>query len=111
MLLWADEAVQRLAASRRSSRWPSASICCESIRYVDRVTMSCWPQDRRRACRLAADHDPPTWVVDEAADTTSPAVFCRAHGLEYRVLRRAELTGFPELAAADAAALRPGARR
>jgi cytidyltransferase-like protein len=53
----------------------------------------------------AASAWPPAgwWVVGEAEDSPGRRTFASAHGLEYRVVRSAELLGFPAAAGSPAA--------
>ena len=51
---------------------------------------------------------PATWVVDEADDNEAKRAFCRASGLQYRVLRQQDLLGLPDCSdELPAASLRP----
>lgn len=94
--LWSDELVTQLAG--RPPKFPQAErqYLVESLRFVDAVTLCDGPADR--------DALPPetiapadTWVVDAAGDSPAKQAFCRAHGLQYRVLRTGDLQGFPEV--------------
>ena len=38
---------------------------------------------------------PPTWIVDEASDTPGKRAFAEARGIQYRVIRNEDLSGFP----------------
>ena len=95
VLLWSDKAVQSLEG--KEPKFPEAErqYVLESIRYVDRVTLCAGPMER--------DSLPPheatpsaTWVVDPSSDSPARQAFCRAHGLEYRVLGKEDLQGFPD---------------
>jgi cytidyltransferase-like protein len=95
VVLWSDAAVERIAG--RPPKFPDAErkYLLEAIRYVDRVTLS--PD-----C-LEADALPPglaprgtAWIVDEGSDTPAKRAHAAASGLEYRVLGKRDLAGFPD---------------
>jgi cytidyltransferase-like protein len=65
-----------------------------ALRYVDRVRVAAAPAGPDSLPdELCAGT---TWVVDEAGDNAARRAFCRSRGLGYRVIRNAELAGFPE---------------
>ncbi|MBP7569742.1 MAG: adenylyltransferase/cytidyltransferase family protein [Acidobacteria bacterium] len=88
--LASDEA---LAAAGRPSRFPEAerAYFLRSIRHVDEVRVARWRLD------AAPDFGPsrPTWVVGEDDDSPELRARCRAAGVQYHVVRRAAMTGFP----------------
>jgi len=108
VLLWSDEVVWHLEG--KTPKFPEAErmYILESLRYVHGVTLctgtvlsDALPQfDRPR---------PAIWAIDEAGDTPARRDYCRSRGLEYRVLRGADLAGFPQ-EPADAAETSPRKR-
>jgi cytidyltransferase-like protein len=109
VLLWTDAAVEQL--DDRPPKLPEAErqYLLEAIRYVERVTL--------RSAPFEPDALPPqwaasaaAWVVPESDDTAAKHAYCRAHGLEYRVLTMKDLAGFPEIPA-DERELSPSGKR
>src|SRR5208337_2996726 len=45
----------------------------------------------------ASGINPEIWVVDEASDNPGKQAYCKLHGIQYHVLKREELEGFPVL--------------
>ena len=99
--LWPDEAIRRRTGS--DPRFPLAErkYLIESIRYVDCVTAA---SESVTGDVLPSEAVAPgaTWIVDDADATPAKLAWCRAHGMEYRVLGNDQLQGFPELPEADA---------
>jgi len=95
VLLWSDGAVQKIEDKAPKFPQEERRYLLEAIRYVDRVTLCDGPIERSSL----PPHEgtlPATWVVDEAGHSASKQAYCRAHGLEYCVLRKEDLVGFPE---------------
>ena len=95
VLLWSDATVSRLTG--REPKFPQAErdYLLRAIRYVDGVSLDCDPQ-QADSLALPQGLRPATWVVDAAGDNEAKQAFCRAHGLDYRVLRPEELRGLPD---------------
>jgi cytidyltransferase-like protein len=109
VLLRSDAAIEQLDG--RPPQFPAAEreYLLGSIRYVDRVTLhslSSTPD----ALPSQWVESAATWVVPENDDTAAKRAYCRAHGLEYRVLATEGLAGFPEQPA-DARALASSRQR
>lgn len=84
------------AVEDRELRFPRAErqYFLESIRYVDLVTLieevgdiDCLPVEHVASASA--------WVVDEASASLAKEEFCRAHNLQYCILREHQLQGFP----------------
>lgn len=93
LYLWPDVMVR--ACEQREPRFPAAErgYFTGAIRYVERVILPAGPfaVEGLPATDGAA---PRIWVVTEEQDSAARRAYCAAHGMEYRVLRKAELTGF-----------------
>ncbi|MGD0382387.1 MAG: adenylyltransferase/cytidyltransferase family protein [Thermoguttaceae bacterium] len=94
VLLWSDEVVRHLEG--KTPKFPQAErmYILESLRYVQGVTL-CTGTVRIDALPQCEGPRPAIWAVDEASDTPAGRDYCRSRGLEYRVLRGADLAGFP----------------
>jgi cytidyltransferase-like protein len=94
VLLWSDAAITRLEG--RKPKFPQAEreYFLRAIRYVEGVNLSC---DLAGPDCLSLPNAlrPAAWVVDEASDNEAKRAYCRAHGLQYRVLRPEDLRGLP----------------
>ena len=95
VLLWSDEAVEKLEGKAPKFPQQERRYLLEAIRYVDRVTLCADPVEHGRL----PPHEgtlPATWVVDEAHHSTAKQAYCRSRGLQYSVLREEDLAGFPK---------------
>ena len=96
VVLWPDEAIQ--AIQGKGPRFPLAEriYLLNVIRYVRQVIVA--PMDVSPDT-LPLDKLPALagWVVMEGDDTPAKRSFCQAHGVDYHVVRQAELIGFPVL--------------
>jgi cytidyltransferase-like protein len=109
VLLWSDEAVQDLEGTTPKFSQAERQYLLEAIRYVDRVTL-CAGAVERDALPPVDVARPANWVVDESADNAGKRAYCRARGMEYRVLSREETEGFSECRA-DLSQGSPGRKR
>ena len=110
VLLWSDQQVQ--AHTGRPPKFPARErrYLLESLRYVHRVTVpegTFAPDTLPQAGRPRAGW----WAVGEAEDSGGRRAFAAAHGLEYRVIRGAQLGGFPAHPPDGLAASAPGTGR
>jgi cytidyltransferase-like protein len=97
VLLWSDAAVRRLEG--KAPKFPEAErqYLLGAIRYVDRVTI-CRDPAGPDTLSLPDQLQPSTWAVDEASDNDAKRAYCRAHGLQYHVVRQEELASVPDCA-------------
>ncbi len=100
VLLWSDEAIR--AATGREPAFPLAErrYVVDAVRHVKQVAVSGPTVDPDAVPGLPGAAGGDLWVVPETADTPAKRAAAAAAGLEYRVLTRRELAGFPELPAA-----------
>jgi cytidyltransferase-like protein len=96
VVLWSDRDIQ--AATGRPPTFPQEErlYLLQSIRYVHKVAVPCnldnpdaLPEFESQTPR------PQVWVVDERAANVRKKRFCEMHGVEYRVLAKDRLRGFP----------------
>ncbi len=96
IILWPDRDIQ--AATGRPPKFPQEErlYLLQSIRYVQKVTVPSSLDNPDAIPELASQRPrPQVWVVDEGAANVRKKRFCEMHGLEYRVLARDQLRGFP----------------
>ncbi len=95
LLLRDDQAVEALQGKAPKFPLAEREYFLRAVRYVDRVTPVGLPL---QADALPGSHidSPATWVVGEADDSGAKREFCECQGLEYCVIRDADLAGFPE---------------
>jgi len=96
VVLWPDREIQAVTGKPPKLSQGERLYLLQSVRYVQKVTVPCnldipdaIPEFESLSPR------PQLWVVDEAAATMQKKLFCEMHGLEYRVLARDHLRGFP----------------
>jgi len=112
VLLWSDQQIR--AQTGRPPKFPveERRYLLGALRYVDRVTAAAFdPETLPEAAAAAAWPSAGWWVVGEADDSPGRRAFAAAHGLEYRVIRTAELAGFPAATAVESPAARSPRRK
>jgi len=108
-LLWCDELVRQFEG--KAPKFPEAerAYFLQAIRFVRRVhTIS--RQFDGSALPEVPSLRPDVWAVRESEGNAAQRSFCEAHGLQYRVVRDEELSGFPEPPAAPPPSV-PGRKR
>ncbi|MBN1854696.1 MAG: adenylyltransferase/cytidyltransferase family protein [Pirellulales bacterium] len=96
VFLWPDHATEQLEG--RAPRFPVEErfYFLNAIRFVDRVTLV-EPPIEQDTLPLARVKFPAMWIVDPASDNRAKRTWCRNHGIAYRVLQEAALSGFPTI--------------
>jgi cytidyltransferase-like protein len=94
VLLWSDAAIARLQGRKPKFSQAEREYVLRAIRYVEGVSVGCDPATPD-ALRLPEGLRAATWVVDAASDNELKRAECRAHGLQYRVLRPEDLRDLP----------------
>jgi cytidyltransferase-like protein len=95
VVVWPDEAVQRLAGAKPVFPLAERLYFLNAVRYVQRVI----PADALAApdeIPALADARPEVWADVESATNAARRKNCADQGIEYRVFRPDELAGFPE---------------
>ena len=104
VLLWPDEAVCAFEGHSPILPQEERLYLLGADRYVSAVSLATGQPDRDtlpEAAGIKAD----IWVVDERSDKPRKQTCCRQNGVEYRVLKKDDLKGFPVLSDA------PGSER
>ncbi len=98
VLLWPDEMVR--AWEGRPPKFPQEErfYLLDADRYVSLVSLVASQADGD-SIPPAGGIKPDIWVVDESSDNPQKLAYCRQHGVEYRVLAKESLKGFPVLPA------------
>lgn len=96
VLLWAEKSDTGAPEGPVILTLPERHYILAHDRYVSTVTVT---EDGagRSELPLDAGRRPDVWAVEEWNDLGARRDFCRAHGIEYRVIRSAELQGFPSI--------------
>jgi cytidyltransferase-like protein len=96
VLLWAVESDANTRGGPVTLTLPERHYILAHDRYVSTVTVT---EDGagRSGLPLHTGMRPDVWAVEEWNDLSSRRDFCRVHGIEYRVIRSAELRGFPSV--------------
>ncbi len=94
-LLWPDELIQ--ARTGRPPKFPTAERCyfLDAVRYVARVQVLPATMNVDRLDGIG-NLQPAVWVNEETEASAARQDYCEAHGIDYRVLSSAQMTGFPE---------------
>jgi len=98
VLLWDDESIR--VATGQAPKFPLAErlYFLMAVRYVTRVLPVQAPS-QREVLPIADTLTASVWVDAESPLNDQRRSFCKARGLEYRVLKESDLDGFPEIAA------------
>lgn len=101
VLLWSDDGV--IAATRSDPKFPQAErkYLVESMRAVDAVSLVNIVESPDALPADFSAHPGDTWVVGPDGDSALKREFCRARGLNFRVISAQELAGFPTLEVRD----------
>jgi len=96
VLLWPDE--DACAVEGHPPVFPQEErfYLLETNRYVRTVRLAAGLSDRDTLPE-AAGIAPDIWVVHDRSDNSRKQAYCRQHGIEYRVLKKEDLKGFPVL--------------
>jgi len=96
VLLWPDETVRALEG--HTSKFPQEErlYLLQSDRYVKDVSLTAGQVDRDSISPLQGIK-PDIWVVEEGSANPRKQTYCKLSGIQYHVLRKADLNGFPVL--------------
>jgi len=94
VLMWSDEVARSLEG--KVPRFPARErlYLLEAIRYVGEASVVT-KEVERHALPPINEQPPAIWAVDEASDSPQKRVYCESRGVQYRVLSRENLEGFP----------------
>ncbi len=96
VLLWPDEAVCAFEGHPPIFPQEERFYLLGADRYVSTVSLATGQADRD-ALPEAAGIKPDIWVVDQRSDNPRRQAYCHEHSIEYRVLKKEDLKGFPVL--------------
>jgi cytidyltransferase-like protein len=96
VLLWSDEAVQKIAGSAPKFPIAEREYFVQALRYVKAIHFS-GPDLEANALPEIEGLKPEIWAVEPKNDTPEKAAFAKANGLEYRVITEQETAGLPGL--------------
>jgi cytidyltransferase-like protein len=93
VLLWPDEALQRLTGKVPQYALAERLYFLKAVRYAAQVLPVSASLSLDELPSLIGGH---VWVDEEADATPARREFCRARGIEYRLLPASQMSGFPE---------------
>lgn len=99
VLLWSDAVCRASTGAEPKFPLPERLYYVESLRYVGSVHVIEQPHDAN-ALPPVSIPQAQSWAVRTSEDTPDKRAFCRQHGLDYLVITREQLAGFPEDASA-----------
>ncbi len=96
VFLWPDETVSALEG--RAPRFPHEErfYLLDADRYVSLVSLAASQADGNFLPQVGGIK-PDIWVVDEGSGNPQKQAYCRQNGVDYRVLTKENLKGFPVL--------------
>ena len=94
VLLWSDETVRTFEGHPPNFSQEERLYLLQTDRYVKDVRLATGQADRDSIPK-AGETKPEIWVVEEASDNPRKRAYCNLHGIEYHVLKREDLKGFP----------------
>ena len=98
VLLWPDETVRALEGCPPRFPQEERLYLLDADRYVSLVSLAASQVDSD-SIPQAGVIKPDIWVVDQGSDNPQKQAYCRQHGVEYHVLTKENLKGFPVLPA------------
>jgi cytidyltransferase-like protein len=96
VLLWSDETVGALEGHPPKFLQEERLYLLQADRYVKDVRLVTGPLDCDSIPQVD-EINPEIWVVDEASDNPRKRAYSESKGVEYRVLKKENLRGFPAL--------------
>jgi len=95
VLLWRDEVLRKRTGQPPKFPEQERLYLLNAIRYVNRVELVSGVTSADELPDLPSA-SPDVWAVEECQASGEKAAFCRAHGIDYRVIGREQLKGFPD---------------
>ena len=96
ILLWADEVVQALGGAAPKFPFLERVYFLDALRLVGGISVVHKPVTRDEL-PFAQGVAPQIWAVRQADHSAAKERFCKARGIEYRVIADQQLAGFPAL--------------
>jgi len=94
VLLWSDEIARCLEGKAPEFTVEERLYLLQAIRYVREVRLVTGRGEPDARAQMD-EVQPEIWVVDEASDSLQKRAYGESHGVEYRVVKKEELEGFP----------------
>jgi cytidyltransferase-like protein len=94
VMMWSDEVVRSLEGKAPEFPTQERLYLLQGIRYVDDVRLVTGRVERHAIPQIG-EAPPQIWAVDEASDTPEKRTYCKSRGVQYCVLSRENLKGFP----------------
>ena len=92
VLLWSDEAIHAATGSAPKFQLAERQYLVEAARYVKKVYIT---NDTAQSLREIEALKPAVWVVKDSTHAPSQEGCCKEAGIDYRVLNKEDLAGFP----------------
>jgi cytidyltransferase-like protein len=101
VFLWNDESLH--SATGRDPKFPEKErlYFLQAIRFVHKVRLVKQPPSYEEFSSIKEVH-PHMWIARQGGDTTAIRNFCMSAGLEYRILDKTDLEGFPDVGETEA---------
>jgi cytidyltransferase-like protein len=96
VLLWSDQTARALKGHAPNFPQAERLYLLQANRYVKDVRLITGPVDRDSIPHVGGTN-PEIWVVEEASDNPRKRAYCELHRIEYLVLKKEGLKGFPVL--------------
>ena len=95
VLLFDDESL--VSATGEEPKFPQDErlYFLQAIRFVDKVHLVTQKTNRQDLPSVEGIH-PNIWTVLQSDDTPAKQAFCKSKGLDYRILSKRDLVGFPD---------------
>jgi cytidyltransferase-like protein len=93
-LLWSDDSIKQVTCKPPKFSQDERLYTLEAIRYIHKVTLV--NEVNPDALPDSLEFQPRMWVVDDTNDNPQKKAYCKANGLEYRVLRQKDVCRFPD---------------
>ncbi len=95
ILLWDDESL--LSATGEEPKFPQHErlYFLQAIRFVDKVHLVTQKSNNQELSSVDGVY-PNIWAVRQSDDTPAKQAFCSSKGLDYRILFKRDLMGFPD---------------
>src|ERR1022692_2402042 len=97
VLLWPDEALQKLTGKPPKFPLAERNYFLDAVRYVSRVIPVGTPANFDEV-GIVENFHPDVWVDLESASNNARQAFCDRRDLDYHILRGEDLRGFSEVA-------------
>jgi len=104
ILLWSDDVFQRMEGCKPAFPQAERRYFLESVRYVKQVVLVDGRYNPDEIPQIEGIN-PEVWAVPEEEDSPSKRFFCSTHRIEYSIIRKNEMEGFPILPSKDNSSL------